>query len=394
MRRPQPLEEDRELVAAEPRYEVMRRRGGSDATRDLDEHRVAFAVPETVVDKFEAVEIEKEHGRALPVFTVGERDFVAEPFEEVRPITQAGQVVVESSIGERRALGDRDALADDRLFERFAFRDVALHRDPVREVTTFVGDGDDAQLDPKRGAVFAIIDELDDDRFPAFERLREELARDERRHRPLQDARRLAHDVFERITRRPRERGVRVENARTREIERFRLRDQDGVVRVDDDRFEQPEPDFLHVEIHSCRRLRRGGLRFEALRDLGRKCHQDVFLRDAHPARLASRNAQQPDRSALALDARAREEIEAVADERCGGRDVTRAVCDVQRAPARLRRERGRNGKVSDGIRARFVPACVRALVVDDEHGMRSLKSARRDADEGCRRPTVREGLA
>ena len=56
------LEQDRELVAAEPRGEVARPDAAADPLRGGDQHGVAGRVAGVVVDALEVVEVEEEHG--------------------------------------------------------------------------------------------------------------------------------------------------------------------------------------------------------------------------------------------------------------------------------------------------------------------------------------------
>src|SRR5579862_4110051 len=52
--------EDRELVAADARDEVAVAKARADPLRELDQHTVAGAVAEAVVDRLEVVEVEEE----------------------------------------------------------------------------------------------------------------------------------------------------------------------------------------------------------------------------------------------------------------------------------------------------------------------------------------------
>src|SRR5581483_1296263 len=61
------IEQDRELVAAEPRNRVAGPEAVFQAARDRDQQVIADHVPQTVVDDFEAVEIQEEDGE-LPLF--------------------------------------------------------------------------------------------------------------------------------------------------------------------------------------------------------------------------------------------------------------------------------------------------------------------------------------
>ena len=56
-------QQNRELVAADPRDRVLRTQPTLDSTGDLLEERVADQVPERVVDVLEAVDVEKQTPR-------------------------------------------------------------------------------------------------------------------------------------------------------------------------------------------------------------------------------------------------------------------------------------------------------------------------------------------
>ena len=54
-----------ELVAAEPRDQILLAHGAAQALGDLDQQPVAGLVAEAVVDDLEVVEVEEEHGDAV-----------------------------------------------------------------------------------------------------------------------------------------------------------------------------------------------------------------------------------------------------------------------------------------------------------------------------------------
>jgi len=87
-------QQDRELVAAEPRQEVAPADDRAEAARDLDEQLVAVIVAERVVDLLEAVEVdEQERGGAARAPRVGDRTLRA-PVQE-HAVGQAGERVVQ-----------------------------------------------------------------------------------------------------------------------------------------------------------------------------------------------------------------------------------------------------------------------------------------------------------
>ena len=94
-----PVEQDQELVAAEPGDDLGRAVGRFEATRHGHEDLVAHLVAEPVVDGLEAVEVEDEHGdRARSALPLGQR--VGEAVREQRPVGQARQRVVEIGVGQ------------------------------------------------------------------------------------------------------------------------------------------------------------------------------------------------------------------------------------------------------------------------------------------------------
>jgi hypothetical protein len=98
-----------ELVAAEPRDGVGRAQDAPQARGDLDEQAVAALVPEAVVDRLEAVDVEvQDRDRAALALALGQR--LLEAFDEERAVRQTGE-----RVGQRlaQALG-LDAVALDR----------------------------------------------------------------------------------------------------------------------------------------------------------------------------------------------------------------------------------------------------------------------------------------
>ncbi len=103
-------QDDRELVTAEPGDGVVVVECGADAgCRRLDE-LVAGAVPETVVDVLEPVEVEEQQRDDVPV-PLRARHGLDQPVAEEIAVGQAGQSV---EVG----------LTNDKLFLAFALRDV------------------------------------------------------------------------------------------------------------------------------------------------------------------------------------------------------------------------------------------------------------------------------
>ena len=78
-----PVEQQRELVAAEARDGVGAAHAGAQALGRLHEHAVAGLVAEVVVDALEVVEVDEHHGAWLAVAARalgrGGRDLVEQP---------------------------------------------------------------------------------------------------------------------------------------------------------------------------------------------------------------------------------------------------------------------------------------------------------------------------
>ena len=110
------LDEDRELVAAEPGHGVAGSDGFDEAPCDLVQEHVAGRVAETVVDGLETVEVQEQHdgaGGGAGVAMQGVLDAV----DEQRTVGEIGETVVERLMGERRldvlAGGDVVQVHDD-----------------------------------------------------------------------------------------------------------------------------------------------------------------------------------------------------------------------------------------------------------------------------------------
>ena len=89
------VEQDRELVAAEPGERVAAAQDGLQAARDLDQQLVAVVVPERVVDLLEAIEVDQQH-RAEPVAAQGA---LGAAMQE-RAVGQVGERVVQRLVAQ------------------------------------------------------------------------------------------------------------------------------------------------------------------------------------------------------------------------------------------------------------------------------------------------------
>ena len=105
------LEEDRELVATEPRSGVGRAQARLQPLADLTEHQVAGGVAERVVDRLEVVEVHEQHRNGVAAARL-ELERVLDAILEQCPVGEAGDGVVERLVREL-------------LFERLPFGDIA-----------------------------------------------------------------------------------------------------------------------------------------------------------------------------------------------------------------------------------------------------------------------------
>ena len=91
------VEDDRELVAAEPGRDVGVAKRGLDALAHLHQQPVADQVATAVIDRLELVEIEIEHDERRAV-AFEPRDRLLEVLGELGAVEQAGQGVVVGEI--------------------------------------------------------------------------------------------------------------------------------------------------------------------------------------------------------------------------------------------------------------------------------------------------------
>ena len=103
----QAVEQDGELVAAEPRDGVAGTQAGLEAARGLDQQLVADQVAEAVVDDLEAIEIEIEDRERVADAAQPELfEPAAEALDEHRAVVEAGQRIEEADAAQP-LLGDR-----------------------------------------------------------------------------------------------------------------------------------------------------------------------------------------------------------------------------------------------------------------------------------------------
>ena len=93
------LDQDRELVAAQPRHRVRGPGAGEEPLRRRDEQPVALGVAQAVVHRLEVVEVEEQHRDRVPA-AAGQRQRVAHPVPEQRAVGEPGERIVERLVGE------------------------------------------------------------------------------------------------------------------------------------------------------------------------------------------------------------------------------------------------------------------------------------------------------
>ena len=139
------VEQDRELVAAEPGDGVRRPHGRLEPARDRDQQLVSHLVAERVVDELEAVEVQEQDGRGgARVGALGAADRLVEAVEEQHAVGQAGERVVQRVVLQA-------------LLGLLAVRDVGLAADDPRGAALRVADRHAAGEHPAVGAV-AVLD--------------------------------------------------------------------------------------------------------------------------------------------------------------------------------------------------------------------------------------------
>ena len=91
------LQNDHELVAAEPRHDVARTQRAAQPAADLHQQHVAGVVAQRIVDDLEPVEIDEQQ-RKLPLVARGGLDRAAQHAVEHLAVGQTGQAVVRRQI--------------------------------------------------------------------------------------------------------------------------------------------------------------------------------------------------------------------------------------------------------------------------------------------------------
>ena len=136
------LEEQGELVAAEPGHSVAGPQDRAQPVRGFDQEPVAGVVPEAVVDGLEMVEVTEHQGQraATPKASLGEQH----PVRQQGAVGQPGEGVVHGLMGELR-LG------------LLALGDVLHLGDQVEGLPVLVADRREAERDPDDMSVRADV---------------------------------------------------------------------------------------------------------------------------------------------------------------------------------------------------------------------------------------------
>ncbi len=123
------LDQHDELVAAEPRHDVARAQALLQPRAHLAQQHVAGIVAQRVVDHFETIEVDEQHGE-LAVVAARRFDREIQQLAEHRTVRQPGEAVVRREILDPllRALARRDVLDDRDVVDGLA-RAVALRSD-------------------------------------------------------------------------------------------------------------------------------------------------------------------------------------------------------------------------------------------------------------------------
>jgi hypothetical protein len=137
------LDEHDELVAAGAGHELALPRARREAPGDLLEHDVADVVPETVVDRLEAVEVEEADPHPLGGGRAGLGEHPLEALGEPGTVGQRGQRIVVRLVLEV-------------LLEAVALADVLQHRHLVRGLAPLVAHQRERQVDDDLPAVGAV----------------------------------------------------------------------------------------------------------------------------------------------------------------------------------------------------------------------------------------------
>ena len=149
LRRLDVLEQDRELVAAEPARRVAGPDDRLDALRDHLERAVALGVPEAIVQELEVVEVDEQHGGVIRAPPAKPVERVVHAILEPGSVGEAGERVAVArsrSSSYRRALSNVTAAS---RVEQLRELDVA-RRERVRALRAELHDADRFAADDER----------------------------------------------------------------------------------------------------------------------------------------------------------------------------------------------------------------------------------------------------
>ena len=159
----------------------------------------------------------------------------------------------------------------------FAVAYIPLDGHPVSVPTLFIGDGDNAELNPKFGAVLSTVQQLDLDWLPASEGTFQPSKRLTIDSVRLQDTWRLSENLGFGIARRFLKRAIAIDDARPGQFDRLGFRDEDGVVGVHDNRFKKPQSFSIAGTLDAHLMAERLEVKHGA--ELGGMGPQDILLR-------------------------------------------------------------------------------------------------------------------
>ncbi len=134
------VEDQRELIAGQPREGVLRADQASKPSRRHRQEAVACLEAEALIDGLEAIEIDHDHIELAIIFHVRPTHGDFEPIHEQSPVGQAGHAVA-NGIGQQTFLGPLPA------------RDIAERSDTARSTAVRSDHGAGAQQVPAIGAV-------------------------------------------------------------------------------------------------------------------------------------------------------------------------------------------------------------------------------------------------
>src|SRR5690606_25530088 len=94
------IDDDRELVPAEPRNRVVLAQAVLQPARDRLQQLVSRGVAKRVIDKLETVQVEEQHRETVPRPPAHVAQHALEPVHEQEPVRQAGQNIMEGTVNE------------------------------------------------------------------------------------------------------------------------------------------------------------------------------------------------------------------------------------------------------------------------------------------------------